>query len=341
MNNKRLLMISTDTSLFEEGSAVRVRQVQYAKDFEEVHIIVATTKGEEAHIAPNIWLYPSRSKHKILFPLDAIRLGRFVIEKRNITDVTCQDPFFTAMAGTSLKKEFSTKGIVLHLEIQIHTDVGSLYFGRERFSNRIRQWMARSHIPQADHVRVVSKKIADYVIGRLGVDANKVEIRPIFVDVEKIKNAPIIEGADLHKKYPQFEKIILMASRLEKEKNIEMAIEAFAEVLKKYPKAGLVIVGKGTLSAKLKMQSIKWRIADSVMIEDWVSLETLYSYYKTTDVFLNTSWYEGYGMTLVEAHAAGCAIVSTDVGVAPELGPTLVRPEVSDIAHGIIEALRV
>ena len=36
-----------------------------------------------------------------------------------------------------------------------------------------------------------------------------------------------------------------MASRLSREKNISLAINALAEITKKYPKTGLVIVGDG------------------------------------------------------------------------------------------------
>ena len=39
-------MISTDRKIFEEGSAVRVRQIEYAKEYEEVHIIVFAKKSK-------------------------------------------------------------------------------------------------------------------------------------------------------------------------------------------------------------------------------------------------------------------------------------------------------
>jgi glycosyltransferase involved in cell wall biosynthesis len=40
------------------------------------------------------------------------------------------------------------------------------------------------------------------------------------------------------------------------------------------------------------------------------------AYYKTCNVFLLTSEFEGYGMTLVEAGAAGTMVVTTKVGIA-------------------------
>jgi 1,2-diacylglycerol 3-alpha-glucosyltransferase len=130
-----------------------------------------------------------------------------------------------------------------------------------------------------------------------------------------------------------------MASRIEPEKNIELAIEAFKEVVEKIPKTGLVIVGSGSQISKLKLLISKRELSDSVVFESWASPETLYSYYKTADIFLVTSFFEGYGMTLVEAHAAGRKIVSTDVGVAKEIGATIVDDTVKSVSSGIIGAL--
>lgn len=316
---KRLLMISIDRSLFKEGTDVRIRQIEYAQKWDEVHIIVVSSRhATEQSIAPNCWVYPTRSFFKIFYPLDLIRLGRFIISRRGITDITCQDPFFTALAGVSLKKQFD-----LPLELQVHTDIGSPYY-TYRFSNKVRKALALSYLPKADHIRVVSERIRKYLIEKLKIEDSKIEVRPIHVDVEKIKEASIMKP--LHGKYPQFNKIILMASRFEKEKNIGLAIDAFAEVVKKFPKTGLIIVGSGSLVSSLQSQISRLNLSNSVIIEPWISRYVLYSYYKTADLFLNTSMYEGYGMALVEAHAAGCQIVSTDVGVAPELSNSYICP---------------
>src|SRR3989344_4457332 len=137
---------------------------------------------------------------------------------------------------------------------------------------------------------------------------------PIFVDIEKIRNALI--KTDLYKKYPgRF--IILMASRITKEKNIGLAIEAVGGLITHPLSSLLLIVGNGPEleSLKLKVQSEK--LERNVKFEPHAP--DLVSYYKTCDLFLLTSNYEGYGRTLVEAAAAGAKIVSSDVGIASEI----------------------
>ena len=335
-------MISTDCKIFEEGSAVRARQAEYAREWDEVHIVVFEKKrsgeNKESVVSSNCWAYSTQSWSRFMYPFDAIRLGRFIIAKRGITEITCQDSSLTAMTGVALKKEFHVP-----LEIQLHEDIGSPNF-TYTFQNKIRKMLAVSYLPKADMIRAVSNKIKNYLIGSLKIEDAKITVRPIFVDVEKIKNTPIVDGADLHKKYPQFEKIVLMASRLTTEKNIELAIKSWPEIIKATPKVGLIVVGEGNKKADLvKLTSslgLNRGTFNSVIFESWADQATLASYYKTANLFLNTSLFEGYGMTLVEAQAAGCRIVSTDVGVARDVGATIVEWNEKDVAEKVVKSLQ-
>jgi len=338
---KKLLSISTDKLLFEEGSAVRERIAAYAREWDEMHIIVSTRRRDdfaETTIGDNVWVYPTRSRFKIFYPLHATQLGRFIMKRGGMTHITCQDPFFTAFAALPLKKESG-----LPLEIQVHTDIGSPNF-TYTIGNRIRKAMALSYLPKADSVRVVSERIRRYLVEKLGIDGSKITVRPIAVDAEAIRNAPVT--VDLHKKYPQFDRIVLMASRLEPEKDVASAIKAWPLVsvtIDNAPniRAGLVIVGRGSELPKLKSLVARLGLADKIVFEPWADKATLVSYYKTADLFLNTSLFEGYGMTLVEARAAGAKVVSTDVGVANEIGASIVGHDTADIARGIKACLGV
>jgi glycosyltransferase involved in cell wall biosynthesis len=355
-------MISTDRKIFDKNSAVAQRQIQYAKKYEEVHIIVFTRKSNKLCIncgkqcidcgkdcaqtvncgqycekaVENLFIYPTNSSSRFSYIFNALALGRFIATKRSISHITCQDPFESGLVGVLIKNRYRVKSTNLppELEIQIHTDIGSPYFQNFNFLNKIRTFISKYTLTRANTVRVVSQRIKDHV--KKYIDESKIEIRPIEVNIDGIKNSQIIPEADLHKKYTQFEKVILMVSRLEKEKNIEMAIKAFSMVLKKMPKTGLIIVGNG----KEKDNLIKISEKMPIIFEDWQNnQEILATYYKTCDLFLNTSWYEGYGMTLKEAEIAGCKIVSTDVGVAREVGANIVGWREEEIAEGVVRVI--
>ncbi len=331
-------MISTDRLIFDEKSSVRLRQIEYAKKWGRVDIVVFTLKKDsfpkELSISENCTVHGTDSVSKFAYPFKAISLGSEIIKDNSITDITCQDPFLTAMAGVSLKKKFK-----IPLEIQIHGDIGSPYFART-IGNKVRISLAKKYLPEADKIRVVSGRVKDYVDELLaGNQSTKpiIEVKPIAVDKTAIKNAPVL--VDLRRKYRQFDRIVLMASRLEGEKNIDLAIEAWSLVNRSFPNAGLVIVSSGGAENDLKRLVVSNGLAKSVIFEKWANRETLYSYYKTADLFLNSSLYEGYGMTLVEAEAAGAKIVSTDVGVAREIGAIIAEHDKKDLAQKVMGAI--
>jgi glycosyltransferase involved in cell wall biosynthesis len=321
---KKLLTIGTDRKIFEKNSAVRARVTGYGILSDELHIIIFAKKNAgfiEEKISENVFIYPTQSTTRFGYIFDAIKIGRLILSKDcqpSTTDwtISCQDPFETGLVGTRLSQKFS-----MPLELQIHTDIGSPYFTYS-FLNKIRMMMARYMLPKASHIRVVSARVEKYLVDQLKIDSSIIEIRPITVDVEKLKNSPVT--IDLHKKYPQFKKIVLMASRLEKEKNIAFALRVWKKVSENISDAGLIIVGSGGEESALKSLTQKLGLEKSVAFEPWTN--ELFSYYKVTDVFLLTSFFEGYGMTLVEANAVDCVIVSSDVGVAPELSNTTVCP---------------
>ncbi len=314
---KNVLMISSDRLIFEEGSEVRSRMIDYGGLVKELHVIVFNkriknqeSKIEKQRIADNIWIYPTNSRSRWFYIKDAINIGKKIIYdfKFVIDDslITSQDPFETGLVGWLIRRETGIK-----LQIQIHTDFLSPYFKRESLLNRIRFIIAQFLIPRANCIRAVSLRIKKSVSEKFKV--YNIEILPIFVDVKKIRETPIKDN--LRKKYPQFDFIILMAGRLTVEKNIPLAIDVMKDILEKYPKTGLVIVGAGPKEKKLKAKARKMEA--NIIFEPWS--DDLISYYKTASVFLLTSNYEGFGRTVIEAVTASCPVIMTDVGLAGEI----------------------
>ncbi len=319
----KILMFSTDKKIFEPSSAVKSRMLGYASQADELFIIVL---GISKDLQTD-----TDGRLKIL---GLTRFNAFFWQSIGKFDlVTSQDPFENGFIAWRLTRRLKAK-----LELQIHTDIGSFYFQHESFKNRFRYFLAKLLLPKADKIRVVSQRIKNYLVSNLEISETKIYVKPIFVDIEKIKKVPIT--VDLHKKYSQFGQIILMASRLTKEKNIGLAIKAMCEIVKQKPKTGLIIVGSGPEEGRLKLLASSFQLLDNIIFEKWVAQETLVSYYKSCDLFLLTSLYEGYGLTLVEAQASGCKIVSTDVGVAKEIGAKIVDWNSSSLVEGIIESLK-
>ncbi len=307
----KIISIGSDRNLFTPGSDVATRVASYAESAEETKVIVFAKKSlslKITEISPKLTVYPTNSVSRFTYIIDAIKLAKKLNFKADI--VTCQDPFEAGLVGFRIAKKIKAK-----LHLQIHTDLFNPYFSKQSVLNKFRLMIAKKIIPKANEIRVVSQRIKDSLAKQFPNLKANIEIRPVYIDLEKLKSAPV--KTNLHEKYSQFEKIILMASRLTWEKNIGLAIEAMTILTKQNTKIGLIIVGSGPQEGKLKSMVQKLNRNDNVKFEGWSN--DLASYYKTADLFLLTSYYEGYGMTLVEANTCGLSIVSTNVGIAGEV----------------------
>jgi len=309
----KILSLSTDRGIFNEDSRVAQRMIEYGKLFDQLHIVVfCHQEFREKRLSENVWVYPTNSRSRWLYVWDAYWIGKKilidVVEPKTGWVITTQDPFETGLVGMFLKRLCG-----IPLNVQIHTDFGNKYFA-EDFLNKVRLVIARFVVPKADSFRIVSKRIEETLKRKYGVQEELITVLPIWTDVSKYREG---DKSFLKNKYPQFEKIVLMVSRLSKEKNIQLGIDAFKEVVKKYPKIGLIIVGDGP-----EMDSLKESGCGNVVFEGWI--DDAVAYFRSADIFLNTSDYEGYGLTLIEAIASGIPVVTTDVGL---IGSVLVSNE--------------
>ncbi len=353
-NDYTAIMISTDRAIFIETSAVRARMIEYSKLYKELHIIVFSTNNfETVNLSENCKIYSTNSLTKLDYIRGAYNVGKEILKNIPVGEkvlFTCQDPFETGLVGAKLSSIRNGSELLL----QIHTDLFSPYFGSLKIGfknfilNNLRLFISRFTLPRANTIRVVSKKIADSLEKR-GFSIEKIIVKPIEVNVDFFKNS--VPAFSLKEKFPQFKKIVLMVSRLETEKNIDMAIRAVAKVIEQRKSQadgqvngrghgqnsdlGLVIVGSGKEMQKLKKLAYTLKIEAQVAFEGFQS--DLIPYYKGCDIFLVTSWYEGYGMVFKEAQAAGCRIISTDVGIAREVGVEIVGWEVEDIVEVLNE----
>ena len=235
----KILTITLDKGVFKSGARSFENLKDYSRFFEKLFLITWTRGDEKPLLEKKLFVYPTNSRSRIFYILHTFRIFKNFIKKESIDLVSSQDSSETGFAAFLISRIFK---IPLHL--QSHTDVLSPYFWKESLANKVRVLLAKFLIPRANYVRVVSKRIKKSIMSELGIPDSKISVLPIFVDVQKIREAPV--KTSLREKYPQFNFVILMASRLTREKNIGLAIEAMAEITKKYSKTGLVIVGDGS-----------------------------------------------------------------------------------------------
>lgn len=306
----RILSLSTDWNVFNEDSAVARRQRMQASTVERLDVFVPHGPRQVVHLAGNATMY-GFGPGKLLGSLRAIAAAQRLAPP---DIVTAQDPFFIGLLAWFIAWR---RGAKLH--VQIHTDLFDPHFAAHSLKRRLEVRLARTILRRADGIRVVSERIKRS-LEPLALRGH-ISVLPVYVDREQIEQAKQIERTKL---YPQFQKLVLVVSRLESEKNIARAIRAFAEIKKSQSSAGLVIVGDGSQRDALHALVRELQLEKSVV---FAGSQNPFPYYKAADLTLVTSDFEGYGMVIIEALASGCPVVSLDVGVASEAGAIVVKKE--------------
>ena len=112
---------------------------------------------------------------------------------------------------------------------------------------------------------------------------------------------------------------IVAVGRLVPQKNIEMLIEAFSIIEKKYPNVSVTVYGEGPEREKLENQITMLKLGNKIFLPgaNRNVLETI----RDAAIFAFPTNYEGFPNVLVEAIAMGIPVVSTDfaTGVAKEI----------------------
>ena len=115
----------------------------------------------------------------------------------------------------------------------------------------------------------------------------------------------------------KFDPHFLITRHLEHIYNIGFAIRAFAEVCKKFPDAQLDILGDGTERDKLIEIANASGYAESIHFHGTVTNEEIVQFYNTASISLNTSLVDNLPISILEAFASGCVVVTSDSGGIP------------------------
>lgn len=126
---------------------------------------------------------------------------------------------------------------------------------------------------------------------------------------------------------------LMFAARLVEDKGPDVALRALSRLVtdSRVGPVILTVVGAGTAeyTAALTGLAQELGVADHVEFTGKLSHQATLDRLREQDIFLFTSrWSEPFGMTIVEAMAAGVPVVATAVGAAPEI--------ISDGVNGLL-----
>lgn len=112
--------------------------------------------------------------------------------------------------------------------------------------------------------------------------------------------------------------ILLSASRLDKEKRVDVLIEALS-MIKDSVDFQFIITSRGQDKEKLEKLVLDKNLSDKVIFTDFVSNSDLKKLYIISNIFLTASEVELQGLSIMEAMASGLPVIAASSMAIPEL----------------------
>jgi len=207
---------------------------------------------------------------------------------------------------------------------------------------KLKFWTSFS-LKKASHIFAISESTKQDIIFRYGVVNSKISVT--YPGHQQNSNNQISNIQKIKNKYKISGDYLLFLSTLKPNKNIEGLLEAFKIVLKSNPGLSLVIAGrKGWLFENIFAKVRQLNLENKIIFTGFVDEIDKPALMNHAAVFVLPSFWEGFGVPVVEAMAYGTPVVVSNAGSLPEIvgrAGIIVDPHrPADIAAGIVKALK-
>ena len=209
---------------------------------------------------------------------------------------------------------------------------------------QLKLWSAWS-IFVSKYVIAISNSTKEDIVRHYPFASKKVIVTPLAHDKKRFNTD--ISSDDVRrikKKYSIVGDYVLFLSTLKPSKNVEGLLEAWKIIHKKWPEIRLVIAGKkGWLYGPIFEKAEKLNLQKKVAFIDFVPEHDKPALIFGAKIFILPSFWEGFGLDVLNAMACGTPVVVSNKGSLPEVvgnAGILINPDKPrDIAEGLDKVL--
>ncbi|EKD63207.1 MAG: LPS glycosyltransferase [uncultured bacterium] len=338
---RHILMLTGDSGIAYNKQNVFFEMLRgFSEHFERVSVICPSNeKGGVIQIHKNVYLYPS--SYKKFLHLDFFRHKNFIlktvreIHKKNHIDLITAHAippcFANVKAAMALSKELNVHYVVELMHIPGYPKAENWMERIERASLNKFFKKNRNNIP---HLRLINKSDTyNYVTDRLGFPKDKIlHIPAFYLDFEVFKTDDSVVRNS---------KQFVFCGRLEKNKGLDLLLDAADKVAAEVPEFELKIVGDGSMRDFVQKRTNK-----NIELLGWLPTQKdVAQIYQTSAGIVMTSYNEGGPRVTLEAMACGALSITTRVGVMNEVvldrkNALFIDWDASDIAEKILWAIK-
>ncbi len=282
---------------------------------------VSTVISNENHIIGDIWEH-------IYLPFVLKKLGVDVVHGPNYLV-----PF--------RKNEFSTV-------VTIHDLVAFLFPDTvpKKYSIYMK-FLLRNIVRYTDRIIVNANSTKTDLINILAVPNKKISVIYEGIDTGVFYPRDDISKDKIRMKFDISDDFILHVGNLEPRKNFKGIVDSFLKIRQKKGFKGLKLVlagQRGWLYKGILKEIKEKRLGDSIIFTGYVGKDDLPALYSAARLFLFPSFYEGFGLPVLEAMACGTPVITSRCSSLPEVAgdaAILVDPRnINDITNAIERLLK-
>lgn len=302
----KLLMISGDRSVASGKESAFFQTLKgLSPSFERIDILCPRVRGSRTEcVFGNVFLHPATSG-KLLYPFWVRKVGAKLHQTHQYDVLTVHDypPFLNGIGARLLLRRIRIPSI-----LEIHHIVG--FPIAASLTERLGRWMTRvfirSHAKHFSAVRTVNGEVKKQLIA-WGVDAEKIKVVPsVYLDLALLRSI-----AEAKKTYD-----FIFSGRLVSNKGLLTVLHALAKVTA----ATLLVIGDGPMKPKAQRLSESLGIRPRVTFAGWLpTMHDVAAAMSSGSVFIQHSSSEGNPRVAVEALALGLPVITTRVGILPDV----------------------
>ncbi len=175
----------------------------------------------------------------------------------------------------------------------------------------------QSACKRANKIIAISRQTKNDIIEFFGTDENKIEV--VYQGCNNVFQSKISRKRieEICKKYNLPEKFILNVGTIEERKNLLTILKSIKEL----PKQHLVVIGKGKEYKNKCLQYIReHNLQERVSFISAIELEEIAAIYQKSEIMIYPSFFEGFGIPILEALFSKTPVITSQGGCFSETG---------------------
>lgn len=221
-------------------------------------------------------------------------------------------------------------------------------YPEQYFSNFLSRWLWQRHVNsfrRVDRIIAISANTKNDIIKYAGIQPDKIDVihcglsRMFRESIDSDQLTNVLKSYSIDKPY------FLYVGGIQFNKNVPAIVEAFNRLVDLGKDVQLVLVGEHEFEPQKRIELMKqitnYGLKTKIILTGRASQKELRMLYSGAIALVHPAFYEGFGLTPLEAMACGCPVIASQTSSLPEVvGEAGLKVNPTDSAD-IARAMRI